>query len=627
MNPTICLTMIVRNEEQIIERCLKSAIPYIDYWAICDTGSTDKTRKIIERTLSEVIPGFIYSDPWVNFAHNRTNSFILAKQSLEPDYCLLLDADHELTGSLNSAILSADSYTLTQSSGTIEYPNTRLIKTSRNWKCVSVTHEYWTCDGYNEQHINTLKIIDHEDGGTRHEKYKRDEYLLRKGLLDEPDNERYFFYLAQTLEGSGKTDEAIELYRKRASMGGYHEERWMAQYRAAKLSGIGLEEVWEKNIHRAEPLYWLANKHRKAGNNNLAMLYAKMAKEIPKPTNALFVETPAYTYGPEEEISIAGYYVDRDEGLKYCEKCIENPVTYELAHRNIVHYTQPLYFVDKGTIEVPEIDGFSPGTNSICDGNISVRMLNYTQKYGREFNTRNGGKFQSKTYLNGILVDDSILESWDSSGTILGLEDWRLFKFRSDIWFSANCCMVPDKGGGPQVVIGRLNKELNKIEHLVHVNYGNKWCEKNWQVLPEEINSIGIEMVYSYDPFITIGVNPETGKTNELVRKEGKGLPRWRGSAPPIKIGSYIIGIVHDVIYNSGNEDNVYLHRFIALDDEALEIIAVSNPFYFEHRGIEYTGGMQLENNQVRIMYSVREFQTKWLTIPVDKIISMLGLK
>jgi len=46
---TICLNMIVKNEAHIIVKTLKHLANYIkfDYWVICDTGSTDSTKKDI----------------------------------------------------------------------------------------------------------------------------------------------------------------------------------------------------------------------------------------------------------------------------------------------------------------------------------------------------------------------------------------------------------------------------------------------------------------------------------------------------------------------------------------------------------------------------------------------------
>ena len=46
---TICLNMIVKNESHIIKKTLTNIVKYVrlDYWVICDTGSTDKTISII----------------------------------------------------------------------------------------------------------------------------------------------------------------------------------------------------------------------------------------------------------------------------------------------------------------------------------------------------------------------------------------------------------------------------------------------------------------------------------------------------------------------------------------------------------------------------------------------------
>ena len=45
--PSVCLNMIVKNESQIITRCLDSVKDLIDYWVISDTGSTDGTQQLI----------------------------------------------------------------------------------------------------------------------------------------------------------------------------------------------------------------------------------------------------------------------------------------------------------------------------------------------------------------------------------------------------------------------------------------------------------------------------------------------------------------------------------------------------------------------------------------------------
>ena len=70
--------MIVKNEKDVIVRCLESVKPVIDYWVIVDTGSTDGTQKIIKKELKD-IPGELYERPWKNFGENRSEAFNLAK--------------------------------------------------------------------------------------------------------------------------------------------------------------------------------------------------------------------------------------------------------------------------------------------------------------------------------------------------------------------------------------------------------------------------------------------------------------------------------------------------------------------------------------------------------------------
>jgi len=48
--------MIVKNEADVIGRCLRSVLPFISSWSITDTGSTDGTQAIIQEMLGH-LPG------------------------------------------------------------------------------------------------------------------------------------------------------------------------------------------------------------------------------------------------------------------------------------------------------------------------------------------------------------------------------------------------------------------------------------------------------------------------------------------------------------------------------------------------------------------------------------------
>ncbi len=82
---TISLCMIVRDEENSLEKCLDTAKDIADEIIIVDTGSTDRTAEIAKKYTSKV-----YSFDWVDdFSAARNFSF--SKATME--YCFWLDAD------------------------------------------------------------------------------------------------------------------------------------------------------------------------------------------------------------------------------------------------------------------------------------------------------------------------------------------------------------------------------------------------------------------------------------------------------------------------------------------------------------------------------------------------------
>ena len=66
------------------------------------------------------------------------------------------------------------------------------------------------------------------------DKFERDIRLLLEGLKQEPENHRYWFYLAQSYRDAGRTAKAAKAYAKRAEMGGWDEEAWNARLQEAR---------------------------------------------------------------------------------------------------------------------------------------------------------------------------------------------------------------------------------------------------------------------------------------------------------------------------------------------------------------------------------------------------------
>lgn len=54
MSSTISICMIVKNEEKVLERCIRGVLPFADEIIVVDTGSNDKTKDIAYRFTDKV---------------------------------------------------------------------------------------------------------------------------------------------------------------------------------------------------------------------------------------------------------------------------------------------------------------------------------------------------------------------------------------------------------------------------------------------------------------------------------------------------------------------------------------------------------------------------------------------
>jgi glycosyltransferase involved in cell wall biosynthesis len=146
----LVLILMVKNESAILRRCLEAVKDVVDAYCILDTGSSDTTVEIAEDFLENQI-GCVTVEPWKDFGYNRTVSFQRAQAylkeqcwDLKDTYGLLLDADMVFKpGKLKEQDLQETGYTVVQVAGTLEYPNTRLVRMDYPWTCIGVTHEYW----------------------------------------------------------------------------------------------------------------------------------------------------------------------------------------------------------------------------------------------------------------------------------------------------------------------------------------------------------------------------------------------------------------------------------------------------------------------------------------------------
>lgn len=320
---TVALNMIVKNEKDIIKRCLDSAKPLIDYWVIVDTGSTDGTQDIIREVLKD-IPGELHERPWINFEHNRNEALTLALG--KSDYILFIDADEvfQYGEGFKWPSLKDDFYYIMTEYGGTRYYRTQLIKSNLDWKWVGVLHEVLISPKA-KKYSAISGIVDYvrTDGARSKDplKFQKDAALLESAHQKDPSDTRTLFYLAQSYKDGENYVKAYEAYTKRVALKGWDEEVFWSLYQLAHLEKFidpskvneRFLEAWKFRETRVEPLYYLANRLRLDNNFEEAYRVSKWGAFSEVPNDVLFVERWIYDWGLLFEFSIASYYVQKYE--------------------------------------------------------------------------------------------------------------------------------------------------------------------------------------------------------------------------------------------------------------------------------------------------------------------------
>jgi len=320
---SICLAMIVKNEAHVIERCLASIKPLINHYVVVDTGSTDDTIERVERALTGV-PGEVVSRPWKDFASNRTEALELARD--KADYTLVVDADDvlDIPPEIVVPVLRHGAYAMRVDYGGTTYYRLHLLKSSLPWRYEGVVHEVPVCDEPYEQARLEGIVYRIVGGGARQrdpDRFVHDARLLEAELARDPSSTRTAFYLAQSYRDAGMNEEALTIYERRATMGGWDEEVFYSLLQAALIReriGHPREAVWSAFLraHRARPqrveaLTELARYCRLASDYALGYVFAKTAADAARPVDALFVDDSVYAWRALDELAIAAFYTGR----------------------------------------------------------------------------------------------------------------------------------------------------------------------------------------------------------------------------------------------------------------------------------------------------------------------------
>ncbi len=669
--PTLCLNMIVKNESKIITRLFDSVISIIDCYCICDTGSTDNTIELIENYFkSKNITGKIVYEPFKNFSHNR--NFALEACLGMSDYVLLLDADMmlEIKDFNKNYLRVGDCFTILQGNDSFYYQNVRIIKNNGLYKYIGVTHEYINVPDKNILYNfrkDKLFIRDVGDGGSKTNKFERDIKLLEDGLKEEPNNARYYFYLANSYNDTRRFNEAIETYIKRIKLGGWEQEVWYSYYRIGmcyKILGKNSDAIyyWLEAFNcipeRLENIYEIISYYRNNSKYKLCKQFYDFAIEILNKNHNrdsyLFLHNDVYKYKLYYEYSIFSSYVGikniDDEIIKILNNSDNIIINHNLLsnmkfYKNILN-KKSVFILDTNVNTKVNEDNIKLTSSSSClipsNENdrylLNIRYVNYIIEDNGSYKNCENHIISVNKFIeldrNFNVIKDIWLNLVFDGRRYIGVEDIRLFydENNKELKYIGTGLHSNNTIGIVSGIYDINNKDVNINE--LKQNFNKTQCEKNWVFVNYNHD---LHIIYDWYPIKICKLN----KDNYLEIIETKTTPKIysmiRGSTCGFNYskkvgennnGNICISIQETEIWFIGHivsyENPRHYYHIISVFDINMNLLRYSAPIKFEGEPIEYCLSILVEDDRVLINYSTWDRTTRIGVYDKDYIESLL---
>lgn len=475
---------------------------------------------------------------------------------------------------------------------------------------------------------------------------------LSQQLKEQPDNEKLMFQLAQAYENKHDNTEAIRWYKARIDKGGDKEEVWGSLYKIGEIyNAMGFwdhallwyQKAYQESPNRAEPLYKIAQHYRYNGDNHLAYLYAVQGSAIPLPKESkLFLSPALYDYQFDEELSICAFYTPfKEEGRAAADRLILKkgvpwPVK-DQAYKNMIFYAP---FLKDAKIQEIKIDlplireglnerycPLNPSIRKTAEGyRMICRTVNYERFGETGFKTRDphDGTIKTRNFLLeydpqfNLLSQKEIVENFPRDWRICyeGLEDCRIFSWQGQDWMT--CATIGTHAHTIGQTLCKLCGETTgptiSLDKFIPIKRPNDYrCEKNW--LPF-IRNNQLFMIYGYDPFIVYKIDTTCGDYKTAISYQPPlDFSHLRGSASPIEFDQGYLVSVHEVVFN---QNAYYMHRFLQLDKD-FNLMSMSKPFFFKHKGVEFCCGMTLDHSNKNLILTIGVEDREAYVVTVDR--------
>lgn len=331
------LAMIVKNEQAVIDRCLKSVEGLFDEIIIVDTGSTDKTKELLTKYTS-----LIYDFEWVD-DFSKARNFAFSKAS--GDYIMWLDADDvmpnktrqkfinlkkQIANSLPDVVMMKYDIAFdTNGNASFSYYRERIIKNHAGFVWQDPVHEVIQPSGkiiYSKISVEHRPIKNKKATDRNLKIYQN---LLKNGVKFSP---RQQYYYSRELMFNGLYKQAITNLNEFLNM----ENAWLQNkisacidlYKCYLCLGENLKakqsliKSFEFALPTAQACCLLADLFFKERNFNLAIFWYKCAlNDKLDETSGAFVEKQYYTTYPLLQLCVCYYKLGNIElSKKYNDK-------------------------------------------------------------------------------------------------------------------------------------------------------------------------------------------------------------------------------------------------------------------------------------------------------------------
>lgn len=231
-----------------------------------------------------------------------------------------------------------------------------------------------------------------------------------------------------------------------------------------------------------------------------------------------------------------------------------------------------------------DINGWISSDNCVSYNILSYfdKNENVLSKYFKPLNI----KISRNSRFNGF--EDGILVEWNNKMYLCGV--------RPDLNVNYTKATIVIYEITENFEIG--NEIIVNPEEFANTN------EKHWS----PVEGKPFTFIRWCNPTDIVEIDPETGNiSNRIVLDKKENIGQKRGNCQTVRYNDGYLSIVHDTrrLINKNGEFTVqYRHYFIEYDNE-FNITRMSNPFNFEYPEIEFCCGLQLDENDVYVSYSV----------------------